>query len=312
MKDECLARAGAIVFENIPEKLDRFVRTLGDKFNPGDDQRYLYASLFVALQFYGDDLLKRPDVLNFLKMSSAEDTIGFDAAIRLRILAEMLFALRLSPGFEVLCRRLTTRREMRSTFFELMSAQFLLDGGFTIHARAETGIKGNDFDFYGVRSGKTVNVEVTTLTANNFSVNTALNALKAKRTQLPPDAPAIIFCIVPDAWLYPPSFTKPRFEYVGARFLAGTHRINAVIFWGAMPTQWKNLPSHGSLVFAHLASFNKAPRFPIEDDTFLRGRKVTPEMREGFKGVDAASALQTFRDTEFYRWVDLLAPPKQA
>ena len=135
-----------------------------------------------------------------------------------------------------ICRRF--KRDIRSGYFEALSTRFFLDGGYEIFARPEVGKKGEDFDFYAVRGDETINVEVTAVTSPNFSEETALDRLNAKREQLPKRFPALIYCIFPDAWWYPVELIRPRMDAISRRFFGSTERVNAIVIMGEDPTPW--------------------------------------------------------------------------
>jgi hypothetical protein len=85
----------------------------------------------------------------------------------------MLFNLRSTVSFLEICRRL--KRDIRSGFFEAFSARMFFDSGFEILATPEIQQR-EDFDFKAVRGVETINVEVTALTASEFSEKTVLSA----------------------------------------------------------------------------------------------------------------------------------------
>ena len=142
----------------------------------------------------------------------------------------MLFLLRSSPGFEEQRKRLASR-SLRPAYFEMLAAKQFFKAGFNIQARRETGTKGEDFDFSAIKGAETINVEVTALTATSFSENTILNALNQKRAQLPTDAPAVIYCMMPESWFPTPDNWNNDVPPVINTFLRGTRRINVVVAW---------------------------------------------------------------------------------
>ena len=74
------------------------------------------------------------------------------------------------------------------------------EGGYEVRAKPEAGVRGEDFDFQGIKDGEAVNVEVTALTAKSFSPQTVENALNQKRKQLPDTEASVIFCVLPESW----------------------------------------------------------------------------------------------------------------
>jgi len=107
-------------------------------------------------------------------------------------IGESIFDLRNAPGFVNLCERLKTR-DLGATFFETYSARCFWRAGYDVSVRLTTFRKKEDFDFTAIRGNLTVNVECTALEEKPFYEKTFSNALNTKRTQLPNDAPAVIF-----------------------------------------------------------------------------------------------------------------------
>jgi hypothetical protein len=138
-----------------------------------------------------------------------------------------IFSLRGEPGFPEICRRLSTRPTLRSAFYEASAAEIYQRRGFLIHARPETGTRGQDFDFSVVADGESANVEATAVAVRRFSARTIRHALNRKRSQLPTDKPAMIVCFIPglNEVDLPTELSK-----IGWEFLRGTRRINYVIF----------------------------------------------------------------------------------
>ena len=175
-------------------------------------------------------------------------------------LADYVFVLRNSDGFSVLLERLSVR-SLRATFFEAQAAATFADKGHRVTIRKETGTKGNDFDFAVDLAGTTVNCEVTALEAPQFSAATIKNALGQKRSQLPADAPAVIFCTVPEVWVRD-GLPLDEIDICVAEFLRATRRVNAVVVcWNAF-TQL----SEGGHIYAnvHRPIFNLSPRHSVD------------------------------------------------
>ena len=163
-----------------------------------------------------------------------------------RVLAvgDTLFALKDSEGFDVFCQRLR-QQKARPTFFEAFAARMFADLDFRVTFRPETGIKGQDFDFLATRGDVKINVEATTVSGPEYSSVTVRNAIEQKRKQVPPDAPGVVFVVVPEAW-----FVGRNNEVmnllrtdVGECFLK-TQRINAVIFLNEQHEDF-DLPDRG-------------------------------------------------------------------
>jgi hypothetical protein len=186
------------MFENIPDRLVKAIKDI-----PAEDRvfpmRYLVPAGLVIVEY----LRSSPTGLEADKFFDfklrPDGSISYEHSVRVLMVGETLFLLRSQPGFPEFCRRFQ-KSDFRSTFFELVAARAFLRGNFELHAKPETGVKGEDFDFKAVGAADSLNVEVTALTAPAFSVRTLENALNAKRGQLPNDAPAILFCVYPESW----------------------------------------------------------------------------------------------------------------
>jgi hypothetical protein len=63
-----------------------------------------------------------------------------------------------------------------------------------------------------------VNVEVTALTAKEPSEQTVLNALRQKRRQVPTDAPAVVYCVIPESWSHSAIAWDGYLEKIVSRF----------------------------------------------------------------------------------------------
>src|ERR1700730_7749301 len=184
------------MFENVPETLIDFVKGIPAEERIGS-MRYALPAGMVIVQYLRRNPTGAP-ADDFFD-PNLDGSVSYEHTVRLMMVGETLFLLRSHPAFSEFCRRFHGRN-FRSTFYELLSARMFLRGKFEIHARPESGIKGDDFDFKAVGPSDLINVEVTTLTAPSFSMKTVKNALDAKRKQLPNDAPAIIFCVYPESW----------------------------------------------------------------------------------------------------------------
>jgi hypothetical protein len=173
------------MFENVPERLTEYIRkTPLHIYDSRRELVYLNAASGVIAEYLHKNFFTPSDdqFIGQRKIANTE-TYWFGYPMRITLIGETLFSMRSSLGFSEFCRRLKGR-DLRATFYELWPAKMLLRAGFTILAKAETGIKGQDFDFSAIRELDTINVEVTALTAKTFSVNTILNALNQKRKQL--------------------------------------------------------------------------------------------------------------------------------
>jgi hypothetical protein len=294
------------VFVGVPEKLEQYVRSI--KVSPSNfDIQYPQAGLLVALHYIQINL-KDKATRAFLKFETDDDVqVGTNYRIdcRMVLLGEILFNLRNVVGFSEICRRF--KRDIRVGTFEAMAAGQFHRAGYEIFAQPETGKKGDDFDFQAAKGDEVVNVEVTALTAPEYSEKTILDALNKKRKQLPKGKPAVIFCIIPDAWYYPVELIRPRFDSIRRRFFGATERISGLVIMGEDPTPWSG-PGWGVVPILVSPFANARARHPF--DPSMLGKKMTPELREAFKtGKNRQVLREQTRQSEFYSWVDSLILP---
>lgn len=189
------------------------------------------------------------------------------------------------------------QRDFRSSFYELTAPRAFLLKGYQIRLVEPTSQKGADFDFLAYREDERINAEVTALTRPEFSEESALSALNKKRKQLPKNAPAVIFCVVPEKWLQPFDTTVERFDKLANAFMRSTARINALHFGIVKPpviTLDGKSGYHGLYIRSY---YNDAPRIPWEN-----ARNIFQDIP--IPGVLDPDRIQKQRAHEFYSWVD--------
>jgi hypothetical protein len=238
----------------------------------------------------------------FFEFGWTEDgVVHWSHSVRVTQLGEFLFLLRREPGFADICRRLDGHN-LRAAFFEANSAWTFKRRGFSIYARKETGERGDDFDFEAVHGSLRVNVEVTAFEAPHFSRATVLNALRHKRGQLPADAPAIIVCVFPEAWLADVDVNQ-EFDSVTTEFLRSTGRVNHVEF---VTERRVPLPDGTGGIFdiRRALATNHKSRFPsdlLED--LMVGPQVDPAMEQRVLSSRSLADVP-IPESEFFAWVD--------
>jgi len=292
------------MFGNVPEQLTDAIKSISE-----DERRFPLRYVIPAGLVIANYLRRNPTGLgsdNFFDFEPNPDgSVSYEHTVRITMVGETLFLLRSQPGFPEFCRRFQGR-DFRSTFFELFAARMFLRGGFELHARPEIGVKRYDYDFRAIKPSDTINVEVTALTAPTFSENTVKNALNAKRKQIPDDAPAIVFCVYPESWFsIGPDLVRAGLIKVANRFFS-SKRINVVVF--ASEQHWNPSGDNsglGALFVTHLPIQNSEARLPISSlDFLLNVSKDSPHSVVERK--DLAGEIQSFQDSEFFQWVDML------
>jgi len=199
----------------------------------------------------------------------------------------------------------------------LLAAKLFLRGGFEIHAKAETGIKGQDFDFSAWRNGDEINAEVTVLTAKQFYLKTILNALNQNRKQLPDNRPSVIFCTLPEEWDKCKVNLNFAVMMAAFQFFSTTRRVNAIVF--SMERHQNITPDGSKGVFSLILKpfMNPRARFRLKDEKFLfDGIPLSYAARKAFKRPQSLAETpekvdviaDEFRISDFFRWVDHLVP----
>ena len=166
-----------------------------------------YAAATVILRHYlGESFIaecvclsETPDPFMLNEFDESSDN-RFVHMQRVCALADYLFILRDITGFDILLDRIVTRRPLRAPYFEARTASYFRTAGYALTVREERRVKREDFDFQAILNGEKINIEVTACTNAAFSEKNVSNILDEKRKQLPDDAPAAIYCIVPVEW----------------------------------------------------------------------------------------------------------------
>lgn len=294
------------MLDNIPSSLESRIREA-----PTDlfEHRYLIAAICVCEEYLGRALWGEQDPFLELGIESKSSN-SIEHLAKIILVANTLFSLRSCPGFSEMTRRMRGR-SLRSTFYELWSAHYMLESGYEIFAKRETFQKGRDFDFSAVREGKTVNVEVTALTAAAFSEATLMNALNKKRKQLPSDQPSIIFCAYPESWFGIERDPADFLSDVTNRFFRGSKRVNAIVYVTEVHISAKDM-EYGGLTLRPTIATHFAPRIAVDLTGLydMHNQDEPAEILQMLSGTanDIRSAEQKVGKSEFQSWVDSIYP----
>lgn len=281
-------------FPNVPWQLRNEVRHMPVELrNP--KFRYGAAAGLVVRHYLGKAFASAPGSL--LPREG-----GWKLSARVSEVGQNIFRLRCEPGFGEIRRRMREGgRDLQSVHRELASAMTLKHLGFTIYARRETQVKGEDFDFWAIKDDVRVNCEVTYLRGENFSPNNVLNALRKKRSQLPTGAPALIVCYWPaDRWTEGrPEMLERDLRGIADQFFAGTQRINFVLFSREVLI---SRPGGGAIVFSSQICRHPHPR---EDAAVLdKAFSTPPANHDAIKRALASGTERPPPSGEFVHWVD--------
>jgi hypothetical protein len=306
------------LFANVPDWLINKVQGLRNEIDPSDRGRLYYAAAGWTIAYYLGKNVQDHDVDEFFEPPGAAPIDGPDTLWQLHVnrvvqIAETLFLLRSTSGFEEQRKRLSTRpASLRSTYFELLAAKQFFKAGFQISARPETGRSGDDFDFTATAGDIVINVEATALTAKEPSEATVLNALEKKRRQLPKNAPAVIYCVIPEVWLRSNINWDEFLGKISRQVFRDTQRVNVVVFW--MERHKVVTQGHGAaLEVVSKPYVNDRARHSMDASFFFSGPRSEPHDRalatadyDKLKAIEKASY-----NSEFFQWVDHLVPPSR-
>jgi hypothetical protein len=262
--------------------------------------RYTFAAGYVITE-YLRMIPTGPESNSFFNFAekAPDGSPSYKHSLRLSMVGSCLFRLRRQPGFSEFCRRFRGR-DFRSTLYELVAACSFLRGCFQLHAKPEIGVKKADFDFQAVRPEDNINVEVTALTAKEFSEKTVKSALNAKRKQLPDDLPAIIFCSYPETWFNIGDGLLQFNLMKAANKFFSSKRINAVVFMGEQHWDKSGDGTLGALSLTQLPVVNSSARHKISSlDFLLNIGKDSPRSM-----IESGDLGRIAQKNEFYQFVD--------
>ena len=155
-------------------------------------------------------------------------------------------------------------------------ASLLAYNGFELEIIEETGIRGNDFDLAATKEGITFSIEVTAKEDGPLTVKTISNTLNNKRTQVPPDRPAVLYIRIPAEWMRDTSVAQPIFTEAFSEFCLKSSRFNAMVLVWEEVTPFLN----GGLMQMHIwACYNHIPRH-LHSEVYLMEPVEAPDGRK--------------------------------
>lgn len=303
------------MFQNVPSWLVEKVRALRDQVDPSDRPQIYYRASGWTIACYLKTDVGDMNADRFLLPQESEASAPADHewhahVNRTVLVAETLFLLRNSPGFEELRSRLEGRK-LRASFFEMLTAKQFFKAGFEIEARPLTGTRGKDFDFLARRGDEAVQVEVTAFVAPAYSEKTILNALSKKRGQMSADKPGVIYCVMPESWLEDRANLNAELDVVIPKFLAAADKINAVVMWGELRLDFNHDGTPGSASsLVRIPYVNEKARLPIQLPFLIQGQRSESLRKAAATGEGLKELEDKSYDSDYFRWIDTLVPPK--
>jgi hypothetical protein len=166
----------------------------------------------------------------FLRTESIDHSDRFKHQDRVVHLAELLFNLRLVPGFSQKLVALQTA-ELESLYSELEAAGLLIRSGIDFYFVVPTGELGEDYDVEIISSTTThIPVELKTKVEDTkLSKNTLLSSLGSARKQMPSDRQGIVFVKIPEDWIRDQGIANIVKNALD-EFFRNTSRVIAVVF----------------------------------------------------------------------------------
>jgi hypothetical protein len=173
-------------------------------------------------------------------------------------------------GVETLRRRYLKRDDTRSAFTETEVAALLAFNGCKVRIDEEIGIRGRDYDLSASYQGVEASVEVTCITGGPLSLQTTLNRLNEKRTQVPADKPAVLYVYIPAAWTVLFTFSRIVLGTAVRRFFLRSRRYNIIVF------MWERAflaDGCGRVTLAVQPVYNERARFRLPDRTVFSAKR---------------------------------------
>lgn len=263
-----------------------------------------YASAQALITFYLGRHVLGDQNDDFLRFDGARlQGTNWQYLARVIHLAALLFALRLEPGFDEICRRLKTR-ELEQAHSELSLAAMFKAHGFKICARPEALKTGEDFDFSILGDDIDANVEVWATNQTVFNPDALRRRLGDKRKQLPAGKPAILACLFPESWFDQVDRLYDHFDSLAERFFKSTSRINIVLF--AHEEFSHRNSTAGTLLLNGYAVPHSNPRHQSKtlQDAMMEGPTTHASVSRFVDQPKGRGLVQT--QDEFHRWVNWL------
>lgn len=244
------------MFEDVPERLTNAVRELPDDVKADRNLLRAYGAGLIFVEYVRRNPFSEPRRPSLLP--KPEGGSDFRHTARLAHIAQDLFSLRNTAAFSEICRRLRTR-EVHTTAHELHAARTFWSAGYGISVTPELGQIGSDFDFAATRWATVINVEVTALRPTAFSGDKLSNILSHKRQQIPDDRPAVIWCVIPDAWTQGVPGIQVEAQRAAYRALGASGRLNAIVY---LYEVFQPIDSSGVGITAYIQFpyYNRKPR----------------------------------------------------
>ena len=168
-------------------------------------------------------------------------------------LAEMLFNCQWIPGYAECIRQFKATDQIEPTYAELDIARLLIAYDHNFRFNVPTGKKGGDFDLL-ITYPNGIEICADTkckLEETSFTEDTLKNSLEdARKRNLPPDRPGMIFAKVPQKWVEDESGHQ-RVVKVTDDFFRNTRRIVSVKYYTSVVGEVREFDQVGETLGWH-------------------------------------------------------------
>lgn len=288
-----------VIFKNAPKMVEDRVRQL-PFWARVPSHRYVAAAHLLVTFYVGRAVLNN-DNDPFLRFRpQVRGGTNWEYSARVVQMATILFDIRHEPGFEEICRRMSSRN-LEQAHSELSSAALFWSHGFAVLARPEISVAQKDFDFSISAQSVDANVEVWQATRPTFDAEALRKRLQDKKAQLPPDKPAILVCVYPEHWLDQVDGLGDELEMVAMRFFGGSSRINCVMF---AHEEFNDVGQAGTLKHLSFMVAHPNPANPCPEliEMLVKPPPARPDVDALVAQKKNAATIQT--QHEFFRWVN--------
>lgn len=301
------------IVQSVPDQLSDELLDAANRWS-NDLHGLAYAAAFKIIRFHlGADwaianvrLTAEPNQFMLNELDEASNN-RFTHMTRVTRLADALFVLSGSDGFQELVRRFQSR-DTRPCYYEAQIAAEFVRRGFTVVIRPERGQRGQDFDFAATHANETINIEVTARVGGKPSEKAFYDTLHDKRTQLPPDGPSILFVYLPETWSVDEAGMAEAIRAGCDRFFRGSLRINVIVaLWEVL------LPLGKGMIAAEVYHplFHPSPRRKTNNLSFLLDLRLENSVQAVRKMIGAQPgvvqsrlAMQPFNPpVEYLEWI---------
>jgi hypothetical protein len=165
-------------------------------------------------------------------------------------------------GFERLRQRFHKRNDTQALYSEALITSLLVRNRASVRIIGESGKRGEDFDLLATVRGVAISVEISGFEGSALSVRTILNKLNAKRSQVPANRPAVLYLIVPQAWMVNYTAAFLVFNHAIVTFMRRSKRFNAIVLvW-----EYVRAEEGGGWTGSNIqAVYHNSPRWRIPD-----------------------------------------------